>query len=112
MSTILQPVRREARTNRQLIQQVIDHGRYWRLSDPTPGLKAWKLHRVFVEGDSGLEPLLELGEAAQREVDRVMAVRSMRMFRGSKVRQDDRLQDAVSALSALESALDELGSPD
>lgn len=111
LAKLLQPVRREARTNRQLIQQVIDGGRYWRLSDPTPEAKAWKKHRGFIEGDPALETLFESGEAARQEVERVLTVRSLRMFRGGKVRADDRLQDAVKTLTALEEGVARLGAP-
>lgn len=110
---VLRGMRREAKTNRQLLEQVQERGRYWRITDPTPSLKSWKRDRFLLEGDPQLERVYEAGEHARVEIDRIMTLRSLRLLRGrGRLRQDDRLDEAVRATSELERLLaDVMGHP-
>lgn len=101
----LKTMRREARESRRMIEQVRDSGQYWKMTETTPATKEWKSSQSFLEGDAELEPAYEAGRQAASEVERVLSARSFRMFRGGRVRTDDRLDDAVSALAAFEQAL-------
>jgi len=62
----------------------------------------------LLEGDPDLEHLYEAGEAARTEVERISTLRSLRMLRGGRLRQADRLDDAIRAASKFGALLGEL----
>jgi hypothetical protein len=57
-------MRAETRENLRLIKQVEEHGRYWKVTDPTPERKEWKTNSVLIDGDESLERVYEAGRRA------------------------------------------------
>lgn len=94
----LQRVRVEVRDNQRLVQQAHDHGRYWKVTEAAPSTKEWKNNSAMLADEAGLEATYEKGREAAAEVERVLTARSFRMFRGGRVRQDDRLGEALQVL--------------
>jgi hypothetical protein len=105
MRHFLQRMRAEARENLRLVRPVQEHGRYWKLPDPTPQTKEWKTNSVLIEGDESLEGVYEAGLRAAAEVDRILTTRSFRMFRGGRVKSDDRLSEVTDALTHFDQVL-------
>lgn len=95
----------EAQDNRRLIQQAQDHGRYWKVTETAPSTKEWKDNSIMIEDESELSAVYEKGRRAASEVERVLTARSLRMFRGGRVRDDDRLGAALDALDDFDEAV-------
>lgn len=104
----VQRIRTEARDNRRLIQQASDHGRYWKVIESAPSTKEWKNNAIMLDDDPALSVAHDKGRQAAAEVERVLTARSFRMFRGGKVRADDRLGDALKALDDFDEALEDI----
>jgi hypothetical protein len=105
LNHFLQRMRVEAQDNHGLITRAAESGRYWRMTETGPSTKEWKNNSLMLEDRPELQELHAKGRRAATEVERVLTTRSLRFFSGSKVRSDDRLSDALSALSTFDQAL-------
>jgi hypothetical protein len=111
----LQRIRGELRDNQQMLERARESGRYWKVTEGTPATKVWKDNAALLEGDDRLMEVYEQGRRAAREVERVTSARSVRLFSGSRVRKDDRLDEALDVLKRfdelLTQAINEPGGP-
>jgi len=75
------------------------------LTETTPETKEWKQTSALLENEPAYEDIHEAGRRAASETDRIIGIRSLRMFRGAKLRSDDRLNDALAAVATYEALL-------
>ena len=90
----------------QTIEPAQSRGRFWKVSEGVwPDDKAWKRHRSMLSRSSRWQKVYERCSAAYTHLDRVVSLRSFRLFKGSAVRPDDDLPSALQELRAADQLL-------
>jgi hypothetical protein len=105
---VLLDVRGEAQDNKRILERCIEMKRFWRLSEPGPNTKAIETAQTVLY-EPKFDDLREAMRVAYQEVDRIRTAASFRMFkRGRPLRSEDRVQDAIGALTAVETLAEPL----
>lgn len=102
----LQAMAEESRDNLRMMKVAHDKGRYWKILDGAPELKHWKRHRNVVRDVTDLSHVYEAGRIASKDVERILQVRSVRIFvQQRQVKADDRLPEVIAHLEEYDRAL-------
>jgi len=101
----LQSLRQELRTARETFARAVVHGAYWRLGEGPPPTKTWKKHRDALGHEPTFQDVIDNVSDAFRHIERITSLRALRW--GGKVKKEDSLPEAITAIEAAERAISE-----
>lgn len=102
----LREVRDEVKKNISIVRRAATEGQFWRATDDSPRLKAWKRHREVLRTEPAINAAWDDAIATETELDRLLTRRSLRLFtRNRRVRPDDRVPVVLERLERLDAIL-------
>lgn len=97
-------LRKAVREGSELVDIAAQTGRYWPIGERFD-LRPWKTSKEVLAQQRGFQEVYQKVSTAFSHMERLNGVRGGRWFKGSEVRQEDKLEPALSALTEAEESL-------